>query len=69
MSKTYEEQLDSVQEAIALIESGSQSQSLGNRVYTRADLATLYARETWLRRQVEKEENGGVKIQYVHYHT
>jgi len=50
--KTYEEQLESVQNAIAQIEAGCQSYSIGSRSFTMAALSALYAREAWLRRMV-----------------
>lgn len=65
--KTYAQQLEEVQTAIAAIESGSQSQSMQNRSITRADLATLYARERWLRTMVARESDGGIGVNYVIY--
>ena len=64
--KTYAEQLEEVQTAIATIETGSQSYSMGSRSLTRADLRTLYNREKWLRTMADREENsnGKVRIQY-----
>lgn len=62
--KTYEEQMEEVQTAIATIESGAQSYSIGNRSFTRADLGTLYDREKWLRKMATREAAGGLKIQY-----
>lgn len=63
--KTYLEQLEEVQTAISIIEAGSQSYSIGSRSLNRADLATLYLREKWLRSMVDRENNNGhLKIQY-----
>lgn len=63
--KTYSEQLEEVQTAISVIEAGSQSYSIGSRSLNRADLATLYAREKWLRTMVDREDNNGkISIQY-----
>jgi len=64
--KTYAEQLVEVQTAIATIETGSQSYSMGSRSLTRGDLGTLYAREKWLRTMADREENssGRVRVQY-----
>lgn len=56
---TYEEQLVSVQTAIAAIESGAQSYSIAGRSLSRADLRTLYERERWLRAQVDRASRGG----------
>ena len=55
----YAEQLEEVQNAIAKIESGGQSYSISGRALNRADLATLYQREKWLRVQAARELNGG----------
>ena len=62
--KTFAEQLESVQNAIAAIESGNQSYRLETgvgtgRAVTRADLATLYKRESWLRGKASREAAGG----------
>jgi len=64
--KTYSEQLEEVQTAIATIEAGAQAYSIGNRSLTRADLKTLYDREKWLRKMADRETNSssGVKVQY-----
>lgn len=60
--KTYAEELEEVQAAITKVMSG-QSYSIttptGSRSVTRADLASLEAREKWLRRMVDNEENDG----------
>jgi hypothetical protein len=61
--KTYTEQLESVQNAIAQIEAHGQSYQImdggSQRMLTRANLKDLYARETWLRKMADKEANGG----------
>lgn len=62
---TYAEQLESVQNAIASIEAGNQSTSILGRSFTKADLATLYTRERWLRKMVARESRGGLRIQRV----
>jgi hypothetical protein len=65
--KTYAVQLEEVQTAIASIEAGSQSQSMNSRSITRANLADLYAREKWLRTMADREERGGIGVNYVIY--
>lgn len=55
----YQTQLESVQAAIAAIEGGAQSYQIRDRALTRGDLATLYAREKWLRAQVTRQSQGG----------
>ncbi len=68
--KTYAEQLEAVQNAIAAIEGGNQSYRLetgigSGRAVTRGDLATLYKREQWLRGQADREaRGGGVRVRY-----
>lgn len=58
--KTYEEQLTSVQAAIAAIEGGAQSYEMDGRKIERADLATLYAREERLMGAVKRA--GGRRV-------
>ncbi len=57
--KTYAQQLEEVQTAIASIEGGCQSYTIAGRSLTRANLADLYKRETWLRGQAAREARGG----------
>lgn len=59
--QTYTEQLEEVQAAITKV-LGGQSYSIGGRTLTRADLDALQKREVWLRQQVARETNGGMKI-------
>jgi hypothetical protein len=61
VATSYSDQLISCQAAIAAIESGNQSYTLLNRTFTKADLKTLYDREKWLRFQVAKQANGGIR--------
>lgn len=56
--ESLETQLESVQAAIRAIEGGAQSYKISNRSVTRADLATLYARETTLKSQIAREKGG-----------
>ena len=56
--ESLETQLESVQAAIKAIEGGAQSYMISNRSVTRADLATLYARETTLKSQIAREKGG-----------
>ena len=57
--KTYTEQLESVQAAIASIEGGAQSHSINGRAMTKADIGTLYAREERLRPLADRERSSG----------
>jgi len=56
--KTYAEQLEEVQTAIAKAEK-AQSFSIKDRSASMGDLETLYKRETWLRRMATREARGG----------
>jgi hypothetical protein len=56
---SYAEQLESCQTAIAAIEARGQAYTIDGRALTRADLATLYEREQWLRGQAAREARGG----------
>lgn len=64
--KTYTQQLEEVQAAIEAIEGGAQSYSIAGRSLSRADLATLYARESKLRVLATRETstNPGIQIKY-----
>jgi len=56
--KSYGQQLEEVQEAIAAVQSGSQEYQIGSssggRRLRRADLESLLKREQWLTEQLEK---------------
>jgi hypothetical protein len=58
----YATQLERVQSAIAAIEGGAQSYSIAGRSLSRADLRTLYEREAWLRKMVDRVSRGGIRI-------
>ncbi len=57
-------QLRRVQLAIAKIEEGAQEYTIGNRRLTRADLKTLYDRETALQNQIADAECGGLCVTF-----
>ncbi len=59
---TYAAQLEEVQTAISAILSGAQSVSNTGRSYTYANLKDLQDRETYLRRMVARETNGGIVV-------
>ena len=67
MATTYAQQLTSVQDAIAKIEAGVQGYSLNGRTVSYADLNTLYQRESWLRKKVDDEANGGRRVRGVRF--
>lgn len=55
---TYTAQLTSVRAAILAIESGAQDYSMGGARVTKADLATLYKRESELEGKIAGETYG-----------
>ena len=57
---TLETQLARVQEAIRAIEEGAQEYSIANRRITKANLATLYARENALKAEIARRDGGDV---------
>lgn len=61
---TLEQQLESVQRAIAAIESGGQEVDIevnqNRRRVTRADLRDLYRRENQLKAAINRQNGGGV---------
>ena len=63
--KSYRQELEEVQAAIGAIEGGAQQYSIGGRSLTRANLAELYNREKFLRMQVDREDNGGIRVGYI----
>lgn len=63
--KTYTEQLEEVQTAIAAVESGAQMYQLNGRMVTRGSLSTLYKREEYLRKMVTRESRGGARVRGV----
>ena len=58
--ETLETQLARVREAIAVIEEGAQEYSIANRRITKANLATLYARENALKAEIARRDGGDV---------
>lgn len=62
MAATLAEQLASVQAAIAAIESGAQSATSEGVAVTRADLKTLYDRETFLLNKVDRADRGRTTV-------
>ena len=57
---TLETQLGQVRAAIAEIEGGAQEYSIANRRITKANLATLYARENTLKAEIARRDGGDV---------
>lgn len=61
-TKTYQQQLEDVQTAIAEIETRGQSVDVNGRQFTRANIARLYEREKYLRRMAARESSGGIVV-------
>lgn len=62
MSDTLEDKLTRVQTAIAAIETGGQSVSYEGRTVTKGDLKTLYERESYLEKKIERKTRGGIRV-------
>ena len=58
--ETLEVQLARVQQAIASIECGAQEYKIGNRSLTKANLATLYAREASLKAAIARRDGNDI---------
>lgn len=71
MAESYSTQLDRVQTAIAAVESGAQAYDVAGRSLTRADLSTLYKRETYLRGRVAREARprSGARVRLMQYRS
>lgn len=59
---TLETQLEQVRAAIAEIEGGAQEYSIANRRITKANLATLYARENSLMAAIARRDGGDLSF-------
>ena len=59
---TLETQLEQVRAAIAEIEGGAQEYSIANRRITKANLATLYARENALKAEIARRDGGDLSF-------
>ena len=62
MAATLAEQLTSVQEAIAAIETGAQSITNDGQTTNRPDIRTLYAREKDLLLRIDKGDRGRITV-------
>lgn len=63
--ETYTEQLERVQAAIAAIEERGQMVTAEGLTLTRASLDQLYKREERLRKLVDRENRGGIRVRRV----
>jgi hypothetical protein len=59
LAASLTDQLDSVQTAIAALESGEREVMVGRRQFGIADLATLYSRERSLKNEIARSTSGG----------
>lgn len=60
--ETLETQLERVRAAIAAIEEGAQEYQIANRRLTKANLATLYARENSLMAAIARRDGGDLSF-------
>jgi len=59
---TLAEQYASVQAAITAIETHGQTMTEEGQTLTRADLKTLYSRESRLERKIDRQSSGRIKV-------
>lgn len=60
--KTYEQQLEEVQQAITEILTGAQEASYNGQRVRKADLDMLQKREEWLTKQIQTKQRGGIRV-------
>lgn len=60
--KSYEEQLEEVQQAISDILTGAQEASYNGQRVRKADLDMLQNREVWLTKQIKTNRRGGIRV-------
>lgn len=60
--KSYQEQLNEVQEAITGILTGAQEATYNGQRVRKADLAALQQREQWLINQINMQKRGGIRV-------
>ncbi|WP_312199329.1 hypothetical protein [Anaerospora hongkongensis] len=56
---TLQEQLEQINEAIAMIEKGGQEYRIGSRLVRRGDLATLYKERRSLQQEIAMAQSSG----------
>lgn len=62
MPATLAQQLESVQTAIAALESGAQTTTCDGQTLTKPDLITLYSREYNLLNRIARAERGRITV-------
>lgn len=60
--KTYEEQLEEVQQAITDVLTGAQDAAYNGQRVRKADLDMLQKREEWLTKQIALKRRGGIRV-------
>lgn len=65
MSKSVEEQLAEVEEAISTVEKRGQRYTIKDRELWRADLSALDKRAERLKKAASRESRGGVRVQRI----
>lgn len=60
--KSYQEQLNEVQEAITGILTGAQEATYNGQRVRKADLDVLQKREQWLISQIAQQNRGGIRV-------
>lgn len=62
MADSDQTKLDRVQAAIAAIENNGQDVTYNGKRVTKADLKTLYDRESYLESKIARAELGGIRV-------
>ena len=60
--KSYQDQLNEVQEAITAILTGAQEATYNGQRVRKADLDVLQKREQWLINQIAMQKRGGIRV-------
>lgn len=62
--KTYEQQLEEVQQAITDILTNAQEASYNGQRVSKANLEALQKREEWLTKQITNKQRRGIRVRY-----
>lgn len=64
MTKTYEQQLAEVQQAISDLLSGAEEASYNGQRVRKTNLEMLQQREVWLTKQIATQRRGGIRVRF-----
>jgi hypothetical protein len=60
--KTYEQQLEEIQQAISILLSGAEEASYNGQRVRKTNLDMLQKREVWLTQQITNKRRGGIRV-------